>query len=191
MRKAPALLFPVVVLLLLAVETRAEPLGISYLGHVKKENRVETTCVLTGDFSFDIIDAIRNGLDARLSLTFQLSHAPGPMGMGKQVISEQVMHFTISYDVWDNSFIIEDRRSRGSAAASGPHALLKKVSDAVNPLSFRYPSVVHDERLVVRGKIKVQTVKLFPPFGLFLVFFDPWNYESKWIQSDTFTLNGL
>jgi hypothetical protein len=191
MRKVCLLLLPAAFFLLLAADTRADPPGISYLKHLKKEDRLETTCALTGELSFDIVDAIRNGLTARLSLVFQLSHAPGPMGMGKQVISERSAQLTISYDVWDNSFIIESRRGRGSASAGSPQAILGKVSEEVSPVSFRLPSVEQDERLVVRGKIKVQTVKLFPPFGLFLVFYDPWNFDSGWIQSDPFTLNGL
>jgi hypothetical protein len=191
MKKVPALLLPIVILLLLALEIHAESVGISYLGHRRSEDKIETSFALTGGLSFDIIDAIKNGLDAKLSLNFQLSHVPGPMGIGKQVISERTINFTISYDVWDNSFMIEDRRKHKTTSASGSNTLMKKISETVSPLSFSCSSVEHDEQLVVRGKIRVQTVKLFPPFGLFLVFFDPWNFESDWMQSEPFTLNGI
>jgi len=40
----------------------------------------------------------------------------------------------------------------------------------------------------VKGRIKIQTIKLYPPFGIFLYFFDPWNYDSGWIGSDVFEI---
>jgi hypothetical protein len=58
----------------------------------------------------------------------------------------------------------------------------------VNPVTMSVTSIKADEKLVVRVKIKVQTIKLYPPFGIFLFFFDPWNYESSWLYSDVFTV---
>jgi hypothetical protein len=191
MKKAFAALLCTLALLCTVSAARADQLGIRYHSLDQSNERVEVRCTLNGQLSFDTVDAIRNGVSAKISLSFQLAEAPGLIGMGKQIISERHENYNISYDVWENTFVIEDRRRRTTIEASSPRDIPGKISQLLVPVSLRAASIESDHRLVVRGKVKVTTIKLVPPLGLFLVFFNPWNFESDWIQSKPFTLGSL
>ncbi len=152
------------------------------------DGKIITPIALTGTISYDTIDAIRNGITAKLFITFQLTRASGFIGMGKKVFEQSLETFTISFDVWDNSFILEDKRRKDSYNAASSSEVITHVNKIISPLTFETSSIEDTGPLLLRARIKIQSIKLFPPFGIFLVFFDPWNYESSWIQSDVFTL---
>lgn len=152
------------------------------------DGKLVTPVALTGSFSFDTLDAIQNGITAKLFITFQLIRAPGFIGMGKKVFQQRQETFTISFDVWDNSFVLEDKRRKNRYAANSQFDVISHVNTLISPLIFETSSIGDSESLLIRARIKIQSIKLFPPFGIFLVFFDPWNYESNWIESEAFTL---
>jgi hypothetical protein len=58
------------------------------------------------------------------------------------------------------------------------------MNAAINPLTMNLAGLEHAGQVYVRAKIKIQTIRLFPPFGIFLIFFDPWNFESVWSQTE-------
>jgi len=152
------------------------------------DGNLVTHVSLTGSFSYDTLDAIRNGITAKLFITFQLARASSFIGMGRKVFKQRLETFTISFDVWNNSFILEDKQRKGQYNAETPLEVITYVNELINPLTFEISSIEDTEQLLIRARIKIQSIKLFPPFGIFLVFLDPWNYESDWIQSDVFTL---
>jgi hypothetical protein len=164
----------------------AEQLNLEFLHHQFGERRVETSCRLTGSLSYDIVDAIRNGLTAKLSVTFRLKYAPGFIDIRRQYIREKTDNFTISYDVWEDSFIVYDRRRRSNFSVRSSAQIIEKIGEAVSPVQLGSPTIQEGDQLIVRGRIRIQSVKLFPPLGLFLIFYNPWNYESGWFQSDIF-----
>jgi hypothetical protein len=147
-----------------------------------------TPVALTGSFSFDTLDAIRNGITARIFITFQLTRAPGFIGLGKKVFQQRQETFTLSFDVWNDRFILEDKQRKDQYNADTQSDVISHVNALISPLTFKTSSIGDSESLLIRARIKIQSIKLFPPFGIFLVFFDPWNYESNWIQSDVFTM---
>ncbi len=155
------------------------------------DGKLLTPVALTGTISYDTLDAIRNGITAKLFITFQLMRAPGFIGMGKKVFKQRLETFTISFDVWDNSFILEDKRRQELFNTGSSSEVIAHVNKMISPLTFEASSIGDTEPLLLRARIKIQSIKLFPPFGIFLVFLDPWNFESRWIQSDVFTLNKL
>jgi len=155
------------------------------------DGKLVTPVALTGTISYDTIDAIRNGITAKLFITFQLTRAPGFIGMGKKVFKQKLETFTISFDVWDNSFVLEDKRRKYLYNAVSSLEVITHVNEIISPLIFETSSIGDTQPLLLRARIKIQSIKLFPPFGIFLVFFDPWNYESSWIQSNEFTLKNL
>lgn len=158
---------------------------------IYKNGKIETYFTISGNISYDTIDAIRNGITARLYILVQLIKSGGAFGLGKNIIEEKVEAFIFSYDVWDNSFIIQDRKRKKDYHLNSPLQLIPQINQVSNPLLINLPSIDDSEVLMIRGKIKIQTVKLYPPFGIFLFFFDPWNYESNWVYSKEFTLKTL
>ena len=144
-----------------------------------------------GNISYDTIDAIRNGITARVILQFQLARGGGLFGSVKTIIKEDVEEFNISYDMWENNYIVSDRKRKNEYHVTGASTILKKIYEIINPISYSLSPAYETEKLLLRGKIKIQTIKLYPPFGIFLIFFNPWNYESSWIYSDFFTLEEL
>jgi hypothetical protein len=141
---------------------------------------MKTSYIIVGDMSYDTVDAIRNGITAKLFVTIQLSKSAGFLGIGKSTFVERAETFDISYDVWDNSFIIEDKKRKASYNAVSDKEIVHMINSVIIPLTMDISPIRGAERLYLRAKIKIQTIKLFPPFGIFLLFFDPWNYESEW-----------
>jgi len=170
---------------------RGEQLTIKWDKTLYKNNGIETYFKISGNISYDTIDAIRNGITARLYISVQLIKTGGAFGLGKNVIEEKVEAFIFSYDVWDNSFIIQDRNRVKDYHINSPLQLINQINQVSNPIFFEIPSIDSSEVLMFRGKIRIQTVKLYPPFGIFLFFFDPWNYESSWVYSKDFTIKTL
>jgi len=192
MKKVSTLFFFTVALLIVAVNSvSAEQLTIHFSQQSLRNRQIITYVRLKGNISYDTVDAIRNGITAKFFITFQLSNSQGFMGVGRKTISEKVETFTVSYDVWENYFIIQDKNRGNSHSALSSSEIISKINKIINPLSFDASSLRKNEPLFLRAKIKIQTIKLFPPFGIFLLFFDPWNYESNWINSDVFVLKKL
>jgi len=168
-----------------------EQLTLQWEKSLYRNQEIQTYFNISGNISYDTIDAIRNGITARLYIIVQLIKTGGAFGLGKNVIEEKVEAFVFSYDVWDNSFIIQDRNREKEYRLNSPLLLLPHIKQSANPLIIKLPEINDTEGLMIRGKIKIQTVKLYPPFGIFLFFFDPWNYETGWIYSEEFTLKTL
>ena len=144
---------------------------------------------ISGDISYDTIEAVQSGITANLFLTFQLLRNNSLVARGRNLKGEKVYSFTISYDVWENSFIIINNETKCYVEESSE--ILGEIEKMINPLSMRVFTENENEKLILRAKIKIETIKLFPPFGIFLIFMDPWNYESGWINTDAFTLEQL
>ncbi len=162
----------------------AEDLTIQFSGHTVDRDTLHAYFSLKGAISYDTIDAIRNGITAKFFITFQLSRSGGLLGIGRSTYIEKVETFNISYDVWENLFIIEDRNRKGRHQALSSSDIINKINSIISPLSLSLTSTRNAEPLYLRAKVKMQTIKLFPPFGIFLIFFDPWNYESRWVYTD-------
>lgn len=158
----------------------AEDLRIEFSGYNFEKETLLTYFSIKGDISFDTIDAIRNGITAKLYITFQLSKSGGFLGIGKTIYAEKVETFNLSYDVWDNVFIVEERSRKLRQSVKKPSEIVEFINGAINPLSLSIVTVKGDKKLYMRARIRIQTIKLFPPFGIFMIFFDPWNYESGW-----------
>jgi hypothetical protein len=158
---------------------------------VYTQEHVDSYFLFSGDISYDTVDAVRNGITARLIFIFQLVESGGVFGTVKDVLRERVESFNLTYDIWENSFKITDRNRDVEYMASSASEVLFRIHEVINPVKMRAPAVHDDEKLVVRAKIRIQTIKLYPPFGIFLFFFDPWNYETSWIYSDVFSMKTL
>jgi hypothetical protein len=158
----------------------ADPLSVHFNNHTFENKRIKTSYFIVGDISYDTVDAIRNGITAKLFVTIQLSKSAGFLGIGKSTFVERAETFDISFDVWDNSFIIEDKKRKNSYHAVNDYEIISTINSTILPLTMDISPIRGAERLYLRAKIKIQTIKLFPPFGIFLLFFDPWNYESDW-----------
>jgi hypothetical protein len=61
---------------------------------------------------------------------------------------------------------------------------MDSINAVISPQVIRLDPMDWKDRLYLRAKIKIQTIRLFPPFGIFLLFFDPWNFESDWKQME-------
>lgn len=156
--------------------------------HEYRSGRVASNVNVIGEISYDTIDAIRNGITANLQVTFQVLKVRGLFESGKEVMGQRTKTYTISYDVWENRFVLTDKTRKRDHLADTPHALVREFGRVVNPLVVPLPSPGKGSRYMVRARIKIQTIKLFPPFGLFLYFFDPWNYDSDWVYSEVFSI---
>ncbi len=169
----------------------ADPLSVDFHTYVLRETRLESNLSIVGDISYDTIDAIRNGITARFNLTVQLHEGGGIFGGTKKLVDQKSKVFTISFDVWENRFIVNDRRRREDHYVNVSSQLLAKINEIMNPFILTLPDEYIRKEFRMRAKIKIQTIKLYPPFGIFLLFFDPWNYESSWIDSDIFNVEEL
>jgi hypothetical protein len=169
----------------------ADQLSVDFNTHVSRGRRLESNLSIVGDISYDTIDAIRNGITAKFNLTVQLHEGGGIFGGTKKLIDQRSKVFTISFDVWENRFIVNDRRRREDHYVNISSQLLAKINEVMNPFVLSLPEEYKRKELRMRAKIKIQTIKLYPPFGIFLLFFDPWNYESEWIDSDIFMIEEL
>jgi len=162
----------------------AEDLRIEFSGYSIEKETLSTYLSIKGDISYDTIDAIRNGITAKLYITFQLSKSGGFLGIGKSTYVEKIETFNLSYDVWENVFIVEERSRKFRQQVKKPSEIVECINGVINPLSLSLAPVKGDKNLYLRGKIRIQTIKLFPPFGIFMIFFDPWNYESGWVYTE-------
>ena len=189
MKNAALVLFLCV---LLCAATGANALGRDLTLRINspqyRSGRISSNVIVIGDISYDTIDAIRNGITANLQVTFQILKVRGIFESGKEVVGQRTKTYTISYDVWENRFVLTDKTRKRDHLADTPHALVHELGRVVNPLVAPLPSPGKGNRYMVRARIKIQTIKLFPPFGLFLYFFDPWNYDSEWVYSEVFSL---
>lgn len=181
------LLLILIVVLYIPVTVRAEQLSVRFDQNSVNDSRLESSISFVGDISYDTIDAIRNGITARLILTIQYARGGALRGSVRKILKEEVETFNISYDVWENSFKLIDQKRKEEYYITYSQSILEKIAEVINPLSYLIPRTYLDERLLLRVKIKIQTIKLYPPFGIFLVFFDPWNYESNWMSSEIIT----
>ncbi|KPJ83883.1 MAG: hypothetical protein AMS17_16930, partial [Spirochaetes bacterium DG_61] len=171
-------------LVMVATHVRAEELSIQFENHTIEQGKLTTSLSITGDISYDTIDAIRNGITAKFFVTFQLSSSARFIGRSRTTFVETIESFNISYDVWENSYILHDNRQKNTLVARNSGDILYRINDATSPLVTDVTAMDWNDRLYMRAKIKIQTIRLFPPFGIFLLFFDPWNFESSWIQTE-------
>jgi len=187
----PFLLAALVIILIPAVSVtevfakarEKEDLTVAFSGYSMQEDNLHASLKLKGKISDDNIDAIQNGITAQLYITLQLARSSPLLGIGKSISEETTETFNISYDVWENSYVIEDRKRKNVHKVKFPSQIVQTVNDIINPLVFDIGDW-NTYNLSLRAKIKIKTIKLFPPFGIFLLFFDPWNYESEWIETE-------
>jgi hypothetical protein len=85
-------------------------------------------------------------------------------------------------------FLIQDKSRKKEYQALSPSDIVIQISRSMSGVRVSVPSEEKSSKYIVKGRIKIQTIKLFPPFGIFLYFFDPWNYDSGWISSEAFEL---
>ncbi len=189
MKKSKALLLLIIILItVIPTILQAEELSVLFQNTIYQGGQINTYFAFTGNISYDTIDAIRNGITARMILTFQLAKSGGVFGSVKDVIRERIETFNLTYDVWENSFKVLDKNRDAEYLVLSSSDVLSKIQDVANPVTMSITSIKAEEKLIFRVKIKIQTIKLYPPFGIFLFFFDPWNYESSWLYSDVFTV---
>jgi hypothetical protein len=164
----------------------AGELTLQYRRHSVEGKYLHLDMVIMGEFSFDTIDAIRNGITANLLVNLHLVRTGGIFDSGRELVGQRTENFTISYDVWDNSFQIEDKARKKEHQVVQPSDIVSEISRSMSDVRMTIPSAARSGKYIVRGRIKIQTIKLFPPFGIFLYFFDPWNYDSGWISTEVF-----
>lgn len=192
MKKRSILPFCIIIwILFTAYSLNAEQLAVECNRKYYQNGLFYSYFNLKGSISYDTMDAIQNGITAKFFITFQLLKSRGVFRQGKNVVGEKVYTYTIHYDVWENSFVITDTKRKEKYHVSGSASIISEINERANPLSFEVISVDRNENLLLRSKVKIETIKLYPPFGIFLLFFDPWNYESSWISTDVFTLEKL
>jgi hypothetical protein len=167
----------------------AEELTVQFIDHSYERDSIETAFSIVGDISNDTIDAIRNGITAKFFITFQISNSSRFIGRSRTTFRERSESFNISYDVWENTFILEDNRRMNYHTVRGYGNIIRTMNTALNPLTMDITGFEPAEQIYLRAKIKIQTIRLFPPFGIFLLFFDPWNFESDWIQTEVRVYN--
>jgi len=171
--------------------TYSESLTVQYVSKNCDSSNLNVFIKINGTISYNNIDAIRNGINTSFYMYVQLLSVGGLFGIGQKIMEEKVYTFVISYDVWENAFIIKDKKSKEVSQVKNPKDIIQYINKAINPFSASLSSINKKSKIFLRTKIKIQTIKLFPPFGIFLYFFDPWNYESDWIKSDDFILEKL
>jgi hypothetical protein len=162
----------------------AEQLSIRFDDYEVQEQRLSTNLVLTGDISYDTIDAIRNGITAKFYITLQLSTSSRFLARSRSTFLETVESFNISYDVWENTYLLRDNGRRNTHVAGNSGEIVQSINAVISPQVMNLGAIDWKDRLYLRARIKIQTIRLFPPFGIFLLFFDPWNFESGWEQME-------
>ena len=187
-RKTTTLVTAILLVLLGAGSACAENLTIQFQRNTVSDGQINVFFSLQGSISYDTVDAIRNGITAKLKINFQLTRSEGFLSRGQDILREKVEELTISYDVWENGFVIENEEPRSVQQVKRASNIVSKVNEMISPTVIDAASLSTDEEVSLRAKIYIQTIKLYPPFGIFLYFFDPWNYESDWIYSSPFTL---
>jgi hypothetical protein len=169
----------------------AEELSLTFIKHSFFEDDLLTECSINGSISPDTTDAIRNGITATFDITFQLLYESRAGGKRLRDVRLREESFSIEYDVWENKYIVKDISRENDYLVGSTASVVFQINKIINPISFRIRNPHMEDKFTLRAKIKIKTIKLFPPFGIFLLFFDPWNYESRWISTDTFTMGEL
>ena len=187
-RKTTTLVTAILLVLLGAGSACAENLTIQFQRNTVSDGQINAFFSLQGSISYDTVDAIRNGITAKLKINFQLTQSEGFLSRGQGILKEKIEELTISYDVWENGFVIENEEPRSVQQVKRASNIVSKINEMISPVAIDAASLSTDEEVSLRAKIYIQTIKLYPPFGIFLYFFDPWNYESDWIYSSPFTL---
>jgi hypothetical protein len=187
-RNAVTLLTVILLVLFITGSVCAENLTMQFHSNNLRDGYVHTYFSLSGSISYDTIDAIKNGITAKLRITFQLTRSDGFLGLAQNILREKVESLTISYDVWENSYVIEKEEPKSVYNIEKAANIVQKVNEIISPIVIDVASLDTNEEFLLRAKISIQTIKLYPPFGIFLYFFDPWNYESNWIYSQPFTI---
>jgi hypothetical protein len=167
----------------------ANKLTVIFNEKIYENDLFQSDFSINGDISYDTIEAIQNGITANMFVTVQLLRSSSLIARGRNLKGEKVYSFTISYDVWENSFIIINNDATYYVDKSSD--IIAEIDEIISPLSIRLSPDHEKEKLMFRAQIKIETIKLYPPLGIFLIFFDPWNYESGWINTDIFTLEQL
>jgi hypothetical protein len=187
-RKTATILTVILLVLIGAGGACAENLTIQFQRNTVSDGQINAFFTLQGSISYDTVDAIRNGITAKLKINFQLTRSEGFLSLAQDILKEKVEELTISYDVWENGFVIENEEPRSVQHVERASNIVSKINEMISPVVIDAASLSTDEEVSLRAKIYIQTIKLYPPFGIFLYFFDPWNYESDWIYSSPFTL---
>lgn len=182
------LLFILVTVCAAARHARAEELTLQYRGHSVEGRYLYLEMGIAGEISYDTIDAIRNGITANLLVNLHLVRTGGIFDSGRELAGQRTDNFTISFDVWDNIFLIQDKARKKEYQAVSPSDIVSQISRSMNPVRMAVTSAEKNGKYIVKGRIKIQTIKLFPPFGIFLYFFDPWNYDSGWVSTEVFEM---
>jgi hypothetical protein len=182
-------LLSLAVVFLSANGLHADNLTIHFNKNLYKDGRLFSDLALDGNISLDTIDAIQNGITANLLITFQLLSSNRLLARGSNLKGEKVKSFTISYDIWENKFVVVNDKDKFYVDKASD--IISKINEIINPLTLRVNDVNLKEKVIFRAKVKIETIKLYPPLGIFLIFFDPWNYESSWISTESFTLETL
>ncbi len=178
-----------ILVLFIASSVNENKLTVIFNENIYKDDLFQSDLSITGDISYDTIDAIQNGITANMFVTFQLLRSNSLFAQGRNLKGEKVYSFTISYDVWENSFIIINNETTYYVDKSSD--IIGKINEIISPLSIRVKPDHEKEKVIFRARIIIETIKLYPPLGIFLIFFDPWNYQSGWINTDVFTLEKL
>jgi hypothetical protein len=163
---------------------RAEELTLKFREHDVLPQEIRTFLSVSGDISYDTVDAIRNGITAKIFITFEISSSARFIGKSGTNYHEKTETFNISYDVWENKFVILDNKRRDSYLVPSPWGIVETINTVINPLSMDISRIEPADHLYMRAKIRIQTIRLFPPFGIFLLFFDPWNFDSGWVFTE-------
>ncbi len=177
-----------VAFLFLAITVSAKELGISIKDKSFSGKYILVNIDLSGNISYDTIEAIRNGITAKVYITLQLLKSGGFINIGQGTLSQRTVSFTLSYDVWENKFIVKSKALKKAFKLKDPSKITSLIEESVNPIKLSLKSAKKGYKLILRSKLEIQTIKLYPPFGIFLYFFDPWNYETKWTYSESFVL---
>jgi hypothetical protein len=86
--------------------------------------------------------------------------------------------------VWENTYVLKDNSRRNTRVASNAGEIVQSINAVLSPQVINLADIEWKDRMYLRARIKIQTIRLFPPFGIFLLFFDPWNFESGWAQME-------
>ena len=129
-------------------EAHAENLTIQFTKNTYSNGQYNAYFSLNGNISYDTIDAIRNGITAKLLITFQLTRSEGFMGLTQNILREKIEEFNISYDVWDNTFIIEEEGPKKVHQVEKMTNIISKIYEVINPVVLEfctiYPSIIYN-----------------------------------------------
>jgi hypothetical protein len=190
MKKLGAFFFFIIILALLPrALSWSDELNIQFSESSSFDERLQASVHISGDISYDIINAIRNGITAKLFITFQLSNSARFIGRSRTTFREKTESFNIYYDVWENGFVLEDNSQNSLRIVHRYSDIIDTMNEAINPLSMNLAGLEHEGQVYLRARIKIKTIRLFPPFGIFLIFFDPWNFKSVWSQTEVTLIN--